>query len=107
MRRLSSIHVKNRSANREVSDASLRHLLIRGSPLLRLLICLPIVRAAFVAPRIVRLPEDRKPLVTMFLPTYLEANVTDANLKVQISDAISYVREQRDAPCFREFAPSG
>jgi len=43
----------------------------------------------------------------MFLLTYLEANVTDANLKVQISDAISYVREQRDAPCFREFAPSG
>jgi hypothetical protein len=55
---------------------------------------LPIVRAAFVAPHIVRLPEDRKPMVTMFLLTYLEANVTDANLKVQISDAVSYVREQ-------------
>ena len=55
---------------------------------------LPIVRAAFAAPRIVRSPEDRKPKVTMFLLTYLEANVTDANLKAQISDAINYVREQ-------------
>ena len=55
---------------------------------------LPIVRAAFVAPRIVRLPEDRKPRVTMFLLTHLEGEVTDPNLKVQISDAIGYIRDQ-------------
>ena len=55
---------------------------------------LPIVRAAFVAPRIVRLAEDREPKVTMFLLTYLEREITDANLKTQISDAIKYVREQ-------------
>ena len=55
---------------------------------------LPIVRAAFVAPRIVRLPEDRKPKVTIFLLTYLEGKVTDANLKSQISDAIRYIKEQ-------------
>src|SRR5215213_9861797 len=47
---------------------------------------LPIVRAAFVAPRIIRLAEDRKPEVTMFLLTYLEREITDTNLKSQISD---------------------
>jgi hypothetical protein len=55
---------------------------------------LPIVRAAFVAPRIVRLAEDRKPKVTMFLLTYLEREITDVNLKAQISDAIKYIGEQ-------------
>jgi hypothetical protein len=55
---------------------------------------LPIVRAAFVAPRIVRLAEDRKPKVTMFLLTYLEREITDTNLKAQISDAINYIKEQ-------------
>jgi hypothetical protein len=55
---------------------------------------LPIVRAAFVAPRIVRLAEDRKPKVTMFLLTYLEGEITDTNLKGQISDAIKYIKEQ-------------
>src|SRR5205085_2315656 len=55
---------------------------------------LPIVRAAFVAPRIVRLVEDRKPKVTMFLLKYLEREVTDTNLKAQISDAIKYIGEQ-------------
>jgi hypothetical protein len=55
---------------------------------------LPIVRAAFVAPRIVRLAEDRKPKVTMFLLKYLEREITGANLKAQISDAIQYIGEQ-------------
>ena len=55
---------------------------------------LPIVRAAFVAPRIVRLVEDRKPKVTMFLLKYLESEVTDTKLKAQISSAIQYIGEQ-------------
>jgi len=55
---------------------------------------LPIVRAAFVAPRIVRLVEDRKPKVTMFLLTYLDREVTDANLKAQISDVIQFIEKQ-------------
>lgn len=55
---------------------------------------LPIVRAAFVAPRIIRLAEDRNPTVTMFLLTNLEREITDKNLQAQISDAIKYIKEQ-------------
>jgi hypothetical protein len=55
---------------------------------------LPIIRGAFVAPRIVRIAEDKKPKVTMFLLLYLEREATDANLKAQISDAIKYIKEQ-------------
>lgn len=55
---------------------------------------LPIVRAAFVSPRIVRLAEDRKPKVTLFLLTYLGREVRDANLKTQISEAVRYIKEQ-------------
>lgn len=55
---------------------------------------LPIVRAAFVSPLIVRLAEDRKPKVTLFLLTYLQKEVTDANLKAQISETVEYVKEQ-------------
>ena len=55
---------------------------------------LPVVRAAFAAPRIVPFAEDRKPKVTMFLLTHLEAGVGDTQLKAQISDTIRYVKEQ-------------
>jgi hypothetical protein len=55
---------------------------------------LPIMRAAFIAPRIVRLAEDRKPKITMFLLKYLEREITDRNLKAQIADAIKYIGEQ-------------
>ena len=55
---------------------------------------LPIVRAAFDVPRIIRLAEDKKPKVTLFLLTYLEREITDVNLKAQISDAINYIKEK-------------
>jgi hypothetical protein len=55
---------------------------------------LPIVRAAFVAPHIVRPAEDRKPKVTMFLLKYLEREISETNLKSQISGVIKYIEEQ-------------
>ena len=55
---------------------------------------LRIVRAAFVVPRIVRIAEDKRPKVTMFLLKNLEREIIDTNLKAQISDAIKYIKEQ-------------
>ncbi len=55
---------------------------------------LRIVRAAFVAPRIVQIVEDRKPQVTMFVLTYLEREVGDAQSKAEIVEAIKYIRGQ-------------
>jgi hypothetical protein len=55
---------------------------------------LPVIRTAFGIPKIVRLTENRKPEVTIFLLTYLEGRVKDENLKAQISDVIEFIKEQ-------------
>ena len=55
---------------------------------------LPIIRAAFVAPKIVELSENRKPEVTIFLLTYLQGKVKDENLNTEISDVIKFVKLQ-------------
>ena len=55
---------------------------------------LPIIRAAFFAPKIVELSENRKPEVTIFLLTYLQGRVKDENLKTEISDVIKFVKKQ-------------
>ncbi len=52
------------------------------------------MRAAFVAPRIVSKVEDRKPPVTIFLLRYLEREVSDGKLKVEVAEAIKYIEEQ-------------
>jgi hypothetical protein len=44
--------------------------------------------------RVVRVAEDKKPKVTMFLLKYLERETIDTNLKAQISGAIKYIKEQ-------------
>jgi hypothetical protein len=55
---------------------------------------LPTVRAAFTAPKLIRLSENRTPEVTIFLLTYLERRVEDESLKAQISDVIKFVKKQ-------------
>ena len=55
---------------------------------------LPVVRTAFIAPRIIQIAEDQKPKVTMFFLTSLEMEVTDMEVKDQISSAIRYIKEQ-------------
>ena len=55
---------------------------------------LPSMRAAFTAPKLIRLSENKKPEVTIFLLTYLESRVEDENLKAQISGIIKFVKKQ-------------
>lgn len=55
---------------------------------------LPLIEAAFVAPRIITITEDKKPKVTMFLLKFLQKEVTDSGLKAKISNTIQYVEKQ-------------
>ena len=55
---------------------------------------LPVLRKAFFDISMVQIVEDRKPLVTMFLLNYLQREVTDKSTKVQISEAIRYIKAQ-------------
>jgi hypothetical protein len=53
-----------------------------------------IIREAFIAPRIIRLAEDREPKVTTFLLAHLVGEVADETLKVEITQTIKYVNVQ-------------
>jgi hypothetical protein len=55
---------------------------------------LPLIRAAFVAPQIITVPEDKKPAVTLLLLNYLETTVQDGILKKEILDLKDFVREK-------------
>ncbi len=55
---------------------------------------LPLMEAAFVAPRIITIAEDKNPKVTMFLLKFLQSEVTDEGLKAKISDTIKYIEKQ-------------
>ena len=55
---------------------------------------LPLIEAAFVAPRIITIAEDKNPKVTMFLLKVLQRDVMDEGLKVKISDTIKYIEKQ-------------
>jgi hypothetical protein len=55
---------------------------------------LPLMEAAFVAPRIVTIAEDKNPKVTMFLLRFLQTEVSDAGLKAKIADTIKYIEKQ-------------
>jgi hypothetical protein len=55
---------------------------------------LPLVEAAFVAPHIITIAENKKPKVTMFLLKFLQKEVTDSELKVKISNTIKYIEKQ-------------
>jgi hypothetical protein len=53
-----------------------------------------IIREAFMAPRIIRLAEDREPRVTTFLLASLVREVTDENLRADITQTIKYINIQ-------------
>jgi hypothetical protein len=53
-----------------------------------------VIRIAFSSPDVISIPEDKKPMVTMFLLNYMEASVQDAGLKQDIQKTIDYVRLQ-------------
>lgn len=55
---------------------------------------LPIIRAAFDAPAIVSVPENKKPEVTLFLLSYLQERIKDDVLKAGISEAAVYIKEK-------------
>jgi len=55
---------------------------------------LPLIRAAFVAPRIVSDPADRKPAITVMLLRQLEAQAPNGADRPQIRDALRFVQAQ-------------
>ncbi len=55
---------------------------------------LPLIEAAFVAPRIITIAEDKNPKITMFLLKFLQKEVTDTEIRTKISDTIKYIEKQ-------------
>jgi len=55
---------------------------------------LPLIRAAFVAPRIVSDPADRKPAITMMLLRQLEAHASNDACRRQIRGVLRFVQAQ-------------
>jgi hypothetical protein len=59
---------------------------------------LAIIGAAFLAPQLIVVPEDKKPAVTLLLLNYLEATVQDEVLKKEIVDLTSALKERTAPP---------
>jgi hypothetical protein len=55
---------------------------------------LPLIHNAFVAPQIIAIAEDKKPAVTLLLLKYLETNVQDGDVKKEITQLMSFIREK-------------
>jgi hypothetical protein len=55
---------------------------------------LPLIKAAFVGPRIIKIAADKKPKVTIFLLKCLENEITDPDLKLQVFDVIKYLKDK-------------
>jgi hypothetical protein len=57
---------------------------------------IPLVRAAFLEPKLISLAEDRKPNVTVFLLKHLKQEAKDPQLKKEVSDLTDYVKQKTD-----------
>jgi hypothetical protein len=55
---------------------------------------LPLIRSAFQIPRLISIPSDRKPNVTIFLLTWLEQQVKDPSLKHDVAALAREIKEK-------------
>ena len=62
---------------------------------------LQIIRHAFIDPKIIRMQEDKKPKFTLIFLEHLEAVLTDAALKREVSDVRTFVKNQTANPSKR------
>ncbi len=55
---------------------------------------LPLIRQSFSYPSIISVGANKKPGVTLFLLSYLQRNISDAEIKREIRETISFVKEK-------------
>jgi hypothetical protein len=55
---------------------------------------LPLIRASFLLPRLIKFQEDRNPKVTLFMLQKIESAIEDAKLKSDITELIEFIKEK-------------
>jgi hypothetical protein len=66
---------------------------------------LPLVRAAFGYPKLISIPSDQQPRITVVLLRYLLTQVKDSRIRQQIRDTLAFVQAQTAMP--QSPGPSG
>jgi hypothetical protein len=55
---------------------------------------LPLIRASFLFPGLIKYREDRNPKVTLFMLQKIESEIEDAKLKYDIAGLIEFIKEK-------------
>jgi hypothetical protein len=55
---------------------------------------LPLIRASFLFPELIKYQEDRNPKVTLFMLQKIESDIEDAKLKSDITALIEFIKEK-------------
>jgi len=55
---------------------------------------LPLIRASFLFPELIKYREDRNPKVTLFMLQKIESDIEDAKLKSDITALIEFIKEK-------------
>jgi hypothetical protein len=59
---------------------------------------LPLVRAAFAYPKLISIPSDQQPRITVVFLRYLLTQVKDPSIRHQIRDTLAFVQAQTAVP---------
>jgi hypothetical protein len=55
---------------------------------------LPLIRASFLFPELIKYQEDRNPKVTLFMLQKIESDIEDAKLKSDITELMEFIKEK-------------
>lgn len=97
-----SISFTEKQANRLGDKAAIAFLKIQNEEGLRhpsqVRALLSLVRTAFAYPKLISIPSDQQPRITVVLLRYLLTQVKDQSIRHQIRDTLTFVQAQTSVP---------